>query len=134
MKFLIAILTIASIYITAFASVDIEDTSPMYQCLRKSEKALSHAGAALGMGAGVGHMGGMEVLSKRQYKNGKVVYALGGGPLASKNSEGYISGSGAVTLVALTKNSCDILDLQVTTGRSFFKNIDLGEDYTTVEP
>ncbi len=133
MKNLIAFFGIMSISFSTFANVSIEDTSPMHECIQKAERLLSNSAEIAGMGQGVGHMGGMQVLSKRIYRKKNVVYVLGGGALAAKNTDGYMSGSGAVTLVSLTKKSCNILDFQLTTGKNFNRGFELGEKYQNAE-
>lgn len=88
-------------------------------CKIKVAKAIQIAGQAVGMGRGVGHSGGVEIVSKKTNEDGVEIYTLSGGVLSGTDVEGYISGSGATTTVRFFENSCKIVTLKISTGADF---------------
>lgn len=122
MKNLILALTIA---ISSNALAAEPTARQLANCKIKVTKAIENGGKILDMGLGVAHLGGISILSKRTNENGEQIYTLGGGALTAKGIEGYISGSGAITSVRFSQNSCDIVSMNIKTGADFLPALDV---------
>lgn len=97
-------------------------------CSNKIEKILISYYQTLGYSKNVSFIDKPALLSFRHYKNGSVVGAYSTPPLGDAQQDGYFRGTGATVLVGFSKNSCQILEIKLSTGYESKFEISVDED------
>lgn len=88
-------------------------------CIANADVALARVAKTLGLGNGVGHIGGSEILERSKNENGDTVLKIGGGVLAANDTDGYLTGTGATIEMIETKRGCKVNSVSISTGADF---------------
>jgi hypothetical protein len=88
-------------------------------CIAKADIALAKVAQTLGLGKGVGHIGGSEITNQTKDDSGHRVLTISGGVLAANDTDGYLTGTGAIIEMIETKKGCFVNSVSVSTGADF---------------
>jgi hypothetical protein len=98
---------------TAFAN---PSQKQLDRCEKKAKKLIAATAEAAGLGKGVSNMGGLDLVTSNGLADGTIYGVLGGGPLASEDSDGYITGASASVAVIFSGKDCKIVGITLRTG------------------